>query len=383
MSVENGPSISVSPGPAVSVAVGPSISVGPSVSAGIEASLSGRFGPSISGGPESFSSPIVNEGLVGSLEGFRLMEAFDIGSFDTFQAKLSPVDAVVELVKQEILAEANHWLGISEPRIIKEAAYWFADVEPKIVKPAELIMPQTEPVVVPRVVPMTIPNRVEHPKPQVVIAPVLEPVPQAENVLSPQASLQSGTENKISSQIVPAIATQPILEEQEVEEEIITQKMSTEETATDEEEEVTMRKKIHKIHIVDQPVLATVLSETDKAMEKGKEEAERLGLGKKILGSLVAKFLPDQHEGNAGGAVKPHGIDGTIIARRKAIAAKSEFSSEKEVSAVVFENRPVTIGEDGEPATKEEVSTTYHGRIVKPPQVIQNQENTFPSRETN
>ncbi len=187
-------------------------------------------------------------------------------------------------------------------------------------------------------------------------------LPQVEPMVMPFAK----TEAVAFAASEPATVPQPVLQEQEVEE-LVQKKVETEEAEEnlDKEKVIKLRK-----YLVDQPALETVLSEAYQAYDKAEKEANELGLGKKVLGVRLAKLLPGQHEANTGGAVKPHGRDGTIPVRKEAIAAKQEFTSKKEVAAIILENRPVTIGENGEEAKKEEVSTTFRGYVVKPPKVI-------------
>lgn len=352
-------------GAGVGVSVGPGISAGPSISVGIEGGgLNNMFGPVMGSadiGPIVNEGPVpvgimptlVNEGSASIRLGPDPVEVINFQSpagegiiAESFSAE-SAIAEVESILSQARIDPIPEPVIKAEPRIIREASYWFVDVpEPqRVVKPAEVIMPKTEP----KIAPFRVPDIWEYPKPQV----------KTENVV---------TESKVVEDS-PAVLTQPALQEQiEETEEVVQEKIRVEEP----EEELDKEKVIKlKKYLVDQPVLATVLSEGEQAYDQAEKEAEESGLGKKVLGSRLAELLPGQHEGNAGGAVKPHGLDGTISARREVIAVIREFKSKEEVKAVMLKIRPVTIGENGEEAKKEEVVTTFRDRIVKHPKVIE------------
>lgn len=264
------------------------------------------------------------EGLIAEIEGFLS------------QARITPQS------EQAVLVEGK---AVAEPEPVKQATYWFVDVpeSQRVVKPAEVIMPQVEPMA------------------------ALWALPETQPALGMQPKLQPMTEARAFAQVAEDVAVQPALEEQKDE----TEEAVQEQVRVDEEEELAKERVIElKKYLVDQPVLATVLSEVDKAYDQAEEEAEESGLGRKVLGAMLAKLMPGQHSGNTGGAVKSHGIDGTIPARREAIAAIKEFKSKGEARAVVLKIRPVTIGENGQESKKEEVGTTFRDHVVKPPAVI-------------
>lgn len=226
--------------------------------------------------------------------------------------------------------------------------------EARVVRPfVRGIVPQAESTIQPAV----ILGRRQELKPIAAVSPALD--------LSTQAQTQA--ESKPTNKLKETTLAQPVLEEQQEELEEIEQKLVKQikqvKQAEDQTEEVEVRV---KRHVVDKLVLKTVLHEVRQAIAKAKELAEEKGLGRKILGPLIAKLLPGEHEGNIGGAVKPYGSDGTVEIRRETIAAVKEFSSEKEVYKKVFEHRPVTIAEEGEASVSHEVEETYRGKIVKP-----------------
>lgn len=231
---------------------------------------------------------------------------------------------------------------LEQAQAIAAAAWEKSELTPQV--PQEVLLP----VVLPRAEPL--------------VAPRVEPAPALQTSPAPK------TEARVSHQVSRVVSPQPLLKEKEMEE-VVEEKIRVDEPkeSLDEQEEIIKKE---RFYLVDEPVLVQVQSEVDQAVEKGKEEAENLGLGKRIIGFIVAKFIPAQHEGNTGGAVKPHGFDGTIPARKEAIAARKEFSSKKEVEAVVLENRPVSIGENGELASPQEIRTTFRDRYVKPHEAL-------------
>ncbi|TSC85718.1 MAG: hypothetical protein G01um10147_1109 [Microgenomates group bacterium Gr01-1014_7] len=280
-------------------------------------------GPSGAVGVVSVGFGSVNEGPVrGSLEGFRPMNISDISTIDK-GGTIAPLGEIVFNAPATTPPQDGEGLG---------APVW--KVPESAIVPSAVL--QVEPVILPGVVGDQ--STSIHPH-----LGMRRVVRQTEAVYAPA----------IEQQLFEEVAEEEVITENNVDEQNM--------RITQEEEII----KVEKSYLVDQPVLAQVLSEADQAVEKAEAEAERLGLGRKILGYLVARFMPDQHPGNTGGAVKD-GIDGTIPARKESIEAKEAFASRKEVEAKVLEIRPVTIGENGEQASQGEVRTTFREHIVKP-----------------
>lgn len=277
------------------------------------------------------------------------------GEAELSVAESIPVTGQAEPISgSEILREANHWLGINEPAsggkdplITPDLGAESLSTKTALIEAGMLDLgkavgghPGTEVRIVTRQVGLTAGAR---------------------------AAPESAGTNQAEAISAPVVADQ-LVEDIVEERKLTTDPIDGQSIRTDEDEEIFKRK---KSYLVDQPVLAQVLVETAQAVAKGEKEAERLGLGKRIFGVLIAKFLPAQHEGNTGGAVKPFEVDGTIPARKEVIKATKEFASKKEVKAVVLGNRPVTIGEEGERASKNEVKTTFRDFIVKPTKLVE------------
>lgn len=326
---------------------GSSVSIGPSIAV--------SAGPAISMGRGGFGS--VNEGPVrGSLEGFRPMNTTDIITIDK-GGTVKPLGEIVfnaePLTTESAISQAQ--------AIISEAR---ASSNPAVPQPEPFV-----PIVISRE--RSDRGNLDFDLRKIATRPLAD---RNDNILGNDKVVQPEVRRAVKQAASPSSLGQteavyaPAAQEQLVEEiaeerKLMTDPIDEQTIRADEGEEIIQRK---KSYLVDQPVLAEVLSEADQAIGKGEEEAERLGLGKKIIGLILAKFLPAQHEGNTGGAVKPYGVDGTIAARKEAIAAKKEFASREEVEKIVLENRPVTIGENGERASQEEVRITFREHIVKP-----------------
>lgn len=361
--------------------VGVGVSMGPGIGsfagAGVEAGLSARFGPSISG-PDSFASlPAIVESPV-SLADFKNTMPLQLGSNQVREIKfndkpftvnaspglLLPQDeikaaaAAKDIVSQaqqplkeaDVVAGAEAWLGLNKPEaqvplanttVVDKAEQQLGVTEPVKIRPAwSVIVPQVEP----GVIPLVVPGRLEYPKPRVAVSPIPEPAAQVEN-----------TDAEVAQSALP----QPVLEDQEVEEEIV--KEVKDKKAEIIEEEVVTQK---KFYVVDERAQVQRIFEIRQAVKKAEAEAERLGLGKKIIGKLVAKQIPAEHAGNRSQIVQPQGPDGSYEKIREAIEL-GQFGSEEEVQAVVSNNRPVKIGENGEPVSAEEVRKVDKGRFVK------------------
>jgi len=191
----------------------------------------------------------------------------------------------------------------------------------------------------------------EYPRPQVAVSPAWEVQP----------ALQPKTESRVFA---------PALKKQEVEE-IVTAKVIRKETGLIEVEEIT---KERRLYLVDESVLTQRIHEIRQAVNKAKIEANRLGLGENIDGSLVVRFMPAEHAGNRSSIVQPNGPDGSYEEIIEAMRI-GRFYSEDQVEDVVLENIPVKIGKDGKPVRSEAVwkvlkhwtikSTTAHEVVTE------------------
>ncbi len=275
------------------------------------------------------------------------------------QARVNPVQERKLLQEADAVAEVNNWLGIieqakeeaiAEPKTIREAADRFTDAEPKVVKPAEVIMP--------RVTPVGVPNGLEFARSQVA-SPVLKPVVKTENVLGIHVGSQPKLEEGVDTKVNQAVATQPTLEELE-REEVVTEKLMKKKTDM-MKEEITKEK---KRYLVDEPSLAWRIYEIRQAVKKAKIEAKELGLGEKIIGALVVKYMLPEHVGIRSGIVQPNGPDGSYEETIEAVKAR-QFDSEDQVEDVVLENTPVKEGEDGRPVKDEAVRKVLKYWVVK------------------
>lgn len=217
--------------------------------------------------------------------------------------------------------------------------------------------------------PYAIPNGQEFAQPKIAPTPALAEALKAEPVVGVSAESKTGTVQEPANKVSQTVATKPVLEE---EEEIVTEKVVKKvqkEVAKDDQDKE--KKGRRKKFVVDKFVLEKVVSEIGHAAERAMDEAEESGLGRKILGKILVKFLPKEHAGNMGGAVKPHGPDGTVEARKKLIASIVEFNSKKDVQQVAYTLRPVDIKEEGEESKPVEVVTTFNDQVVKPSEIIE------------
>lgn len=175
------------------------------------------------------------------------------------------------------------------------------------------ILPQIEPVILPRI----------EPAPALQASPVLEPV----------------AKSRVSHQVAPAISPQPLLQEQEVEEEVLEKIEQAEpEDSLEEEEEIEKR-----LFLEDEKASAVRRFEIKQAIKLAKLST--------IVGSVVARFLPGEHAGNRSQALHEKGPDGSYEETVEAIASSGEFSSpeqaEKRFDEIVAENKPVKNSKEG------------------------------------
>lgn len=331
------------------------------------ASLDAMFGPKMGPvgiGPEN----IVMDGPINSLEGFKPMGRidltldligglnnpnFDLGGeilFNSQPQALETVPAERETITsiEDFLAQARAkpqpgQVSLTEEKAVvepvKQATYWFVDVPElqRVVKPTEAIMPQ-------------------------VVLPAWEPVVKPAVQPAVQPVVQPAMEHKTKNEITPAVSVQPAIEESETKEGTVTERLVTKQIDVIEEDIVKKKKKF----VVDKPALAHRLEEAWQAIQKAKLEAEKLGYGQQIIGWILEKFLPLAHKGDMSQVVQPEGPDGTVAIIKENIKAKDKFESEKEVQAIILNNKPVSEEDDGEEVSYEEVRKVFKDRIVKP-----------------
>lgn len=293
------------------------------------------FGPKLEGP----LTPSINEGQVGLMDLTNTV-ALQIGQVNPISELR--FDNPVPLNEVDVIAEANHWLGITEPEMI-----------PEMVKPAEVIMPQVEPVAMSMVVPNI--DIVEFPKPQIMISPFLEPVTKTENRIS------------VRPAVAPATAVLPEPAQEEEMEEAIEEKVKKQEPEERLEEEETIEE---QMYLEDENVSAQRRIEIREAIVKARVEADKLGL-KKIAGWLVAKFLPAEHSGNRSQVIKNNGPDGSYQETVEAISEEGELESEEKAvekfNEIVAEKKPVKYGKNGNPVGDIDVARVYkYKSIVKP-----------------
>lgn len=263
------------------------------------------------------------------------------------------------LSEDAVVAEAEAIISQAQkPQLMQvtEVATPFSAIPRVANEPGPILQvePSIFPGAWPRIEPVVVPNDLEYPQPQVVASPSVEPFVQ------PGLQLK----DQVFNEARPIILTQPALEEQEIQEEVISERIAEKQIDIVNEKVEDQMKKF----VVDKPTLAQRLQEVRQAIQKAKPEAERLGYGRKIIGWIIEQFLPPAHPGNMSRVVRPEGPDGTIPIIKEAIKAKAEFDSEEDVQSEVLNNRPVSTEEDGEPVSDEEVRKVFQDRIVKPDQ---------------
>lgn len=339
---------------------GPSGAAGMGIATGAAFPLSFEAVPAVGGG-------IINEGpFRGSLEGFRPMNITDIktiadvntggtvGPF--FEAKQSSVGSTalarvadkLELKEQDIVAEAEHWLGIKKP--IPEPTYNLssygiiiteegrgtnlAKVEPAGAHAGVLAQPQ----------PKNDEDIIEGTFVVLDESPLLEPALHTGLASHPKAETKKGS--------AKASAIYSAKQEQGKHEQIV------------EEANVSKKK-----HLIDLPALFKRISGISEAVRKAKEI---VGISK-IPGKLINKlWAGEQNPDYISEAVGPEGPDGSIAEIREEIDSKV-FSSEAEANkgAIIAVNskKPIKKGEvseDGEEASEETVKRVYKFHLVKP-----------------
>lgn len=224
---------------------------------------------------------------------------------------------------------------------------------PAVFKPTwELVVPQVEPLMIPAVL-----EKIKQGK---LVRPRTEPAGKIASSISLQSSLQSSGKNGVSSQVTPAQAIEEFVAgEQELTE--TTQEMVEKKEGGIAEEQISKEK---KRYLVDERALKNRLYEVRQAMKKARAVVQLQGLGEKILGRLVAQFIPAEHPGVRSQIVQPFGPDGSYEDTKEGIAG-GEFSSEDQIEQVVLENAPVKIGKTGQVVKEEAVQKVLRHWIVK------------------
>ncbi len=313
----------------------------------VEGGPSGAIGAGVAGPVMAGGLPgIVNEGPVRSLEGFRPMNASDITTIDK-GGTIAP----------EVAAKAWEAPELNAADAVSEAQSIIAQAQ-------KHALGQPEATIVPNVIPAWIPDHLAQPQPVVVpqIVPQVEPAP----ILQVSPALEPARKTRVFNQVAHAIAPQPLLQEQEVEE-LVEEKVRVEDStdSLEEEEEI---ENIKRKFVVDERALSQVVIELKVAARKAGVLAAKLGI--KITGELISKFLPGQHQGNESEAVKGKGPDGSIPERQQSIEELGEFSSgvqaEEKVVKVAYEKPPIKIRSEGEPVKPEDVRRVFNDHVAKP-----------------
>lgn len=351
MSIEGG-GISGGVGGGIGGGVGAVASVGSGIEGGGLAGAASVSGPSIAA-PSFEAAPAVtgpvNEGPL-SLAALKLTVPMGEITFNQplpMESGFTKADVTESLSVEAAVTEADAIISQAQ----KPPSIQVAEVS-KINRPILPLEPLFFPQPWPGIEPVGIPNNLEFSQPQAAVSPAVEPLVQ------PGLQL----EDQVFNEARPVVLTQPALENQEVQEEAVAERVTVKKIDTVGEEKIIKKKKF----VVDQTTLANRLQKVVEAARQAKPEAERLGLGKKIIGWIVDKYFSLSHSSYMSKAVQPEGPDGTIAITEETIKAKAEFESEQEVESVVLDNIPVSEEEDGEPVSDEQVRKVFQDRIVKP-----------------
>lgn len=355
-------------------AVGAGVSIGPAVSSRLvtrAAPVSGSsFGErSAFGAALAVARPIINEGPVGrsfleksvpfSVKSTRPLRGNDMAVPDlggifksATELKLTqpvksfnrtgeivfnpkrPSKVGSSLNKVDVLAEVEAVLF--QDRVNKQNPLEKTQkrVEPEI-KPVELPNWQAViPKLKPKTAPIIVPIRVEYPKPKVVISPALEPAVQT----GPQ------TRAGVATEVRQATATQPVLEEQEVEE-TVTERVTKEQIDTVKEEE-TEESRLK--NVVDEKVLNTRIKEFGIAVDVVGAVAE--AVSEDLDGGKIVKLVPAETRKSRSGLVKEQGPDGSRVETIEEVTSK-KFKSVKEakeqIVAIIARKVPVKRAKEG------------------------------------
>lgn len=277
-------------------------------------------------------SPVVNEGPV---TGFNQTE---FTTLHTFAAYSPPA----ELSIQNVLAQAEGLIQAAKPpvlntqEVLAEANYWLGDPAEDITEPMPIISPKPVEIIVPRpflenssapvgrmqfveveelVLPTVATSQVVRPKPNTGLAPFL--VTETSSPVSiPELREVVETQDPLAERLDP-----------------------TEDPKSDEEEQIEK-----DFYLEDEQVSKQRIVEIRQALVKAKSEANKLGI--ELNGKLVAKFLPAEHPGNRSQIVKKQGPDGSFQETVDAIAqvGKLQDQPEKVFNQIVEENKPVKFG---------------------------------------
>lgn len=356
MSIEGGGGLGGGVGAAI--AAGPAVNIGVGIEGmGIAgaAPVSGPiFGETPAFGAVSFTSLegsvpmgkafLGNEYLIGD----RIEPSFNMGAEIVFRP-------MVEMTESNVLAEAENIIAKAQAPDPKQVLPLFnpePHVEKAFVEPVHLKQPAWE---------VFLPQPLSEPQIEPRVLPFVHPIAYPRVEPKSESATEVKTQTQPDQRVAPE--TKPLLKEQEKEEERVEQEtiVKKSEEVPDEEE---IKKKVKKF-VLDKATLRQRLSSVESALPAAKEIAERLGYGKKIIGWILGKLISLSQQAHLSKVVRPQGPDGTIPIIRETIIAKKEFKSEKEVEAVVLENRPVSLEDEGESVTNEEVRKVLRERMVK------------------
>ncbi len=203
-------------------------------------------------------------------------------------------------------------------------------------------------------------NKSDHVVAEPVVLPAVEPK------LAP--AQKESTSTPKSGSLLQAYPIRETKEHVEQVEEQMEVKSSQE---PDQEEEVI---KDQRRYVEDGEAAAQRRFEIRQAIAKAKTVAAHLSL-KKIPGTLVALFLPAEHEGNRSQVVKQKGPDGSYQETVEAISLTGEFESEfqarERFDAIVAEKKPVRKAQVGKMVTLRELIRVFKYHLIKPVAVYQ------------
>ncbi|MDP3954996.1 MAG: hypothetical protein Q8Q15_01375 [bacterium] len=289
------------------------------------------------------------------------------------------------LNKAEVLAEANHWLGINDaiPDVIPANAgiqlskrsednslslliNAGSGLDPRRSLPRTQIRGGDDKKMKPQILLQTesvirsaaVPDELEYPRFQPVVSPALEPATQTKKAVAVQ------TATRLEEEVKESVSIQPALQE-EMEEEVVTEKIVQKQSEIiDEEEEEESKLK----DVVDQEVLGNRTAEFEGYVEKADAQlrAEALERGQyedeqdiEIDGERIVSFVSPENEDKRCGLVKKTGPDGSRVEAIEEIASK-RFRSIKEakdyVVATIIRKVPVKKAIEGQEAGRKDVA---------------------------
>lgn len=186
--------------------------------------------------------------------------------------------------------------------------------------------------------------------PQVAVAP--NPVVKQAETVSEKVGLDFQTSGIVFSQNEQKARPQEVVEEKK----LMNEANEADETGVLEQEQI---EQLWLRNVEDWQVSQQRRNEIKKAIGKTRIEVVRSGI-RKILGWMVAKFLPGQHEGNTSQIVRKKGLDGSLVDTAQAIKNDPrEFESEQEAKEGLLPYvalfKPAKKALRGEPLPKQHV----------------------------